>query len=383
MKLLYFLEEDNCKEGSKYWYLTELAAQCTAKRMVPDYISEKKMLEIKVDKDGNGHAFPCMGCRSFLAPYTDETGNPKFYGRFNAGVVTLNLVDLGLSANKDMDKFWELMEERTELCHRALQCRHKRLCGTSSSISPIHWQHGGLARLSNDDVIDKYLFGGYSSISLGYAGLYECCVAMTGKSHTDPEVTPFALEIMQFMNDKCAKWAAEENIGYSVYGTPIESTTYHFARKLKDRFGIIENVTDHDYITNSYHISVRENINAFDKLTFEAKFQSLSPGGAISYVEVPNLENNIDAVLAVIEHIYENIMYAELNTKSDYCQVCGWDREIEIKENEDGTLRWECPQCGNIDQAKMNVVRRTCGYLGSQFWNQGRTQEIQDRVLHL
>ena len=382
-KLLYVLEEDNITPDSKYWYLTELSAKCTAKRLVPDYISEKIMNETRLDANGDGHTYPCMGCRSFLAPWLDENGKVKFYGRFNQGVVTLNLVDIGLSANKDFDKFWELMEERTELCHKALRCRHERLLGTPSDISPLHWQYGGLARLKKGEPIDKLLFGGYSSISLGYAGLYECCVAMTGKSHTDPEVTPFALQIMQFMNDKCKQWKAEENIGYAVYGTPIESTTYHFARKLKERFGVIENVTDHDYITNSYHCNVREEIDAFNKLTFESQFQNLSSGGAISYVEVPNLENNIEAVLSVISHIYDNIMYAELNTKSDYCHICGWDREIEIKEAEDGRLYWECPQCGNTDQKKMNVARRTCGYIGSQFWNQGRTQEIRDRVLHL
>lgn len=382
-KILYMLQEDNINPDGKYYYLTELAAKCTAKRMVPDYISEKVMKTIKVDKDGVGYAYGCMGCRSFLAPYNDENGKPKFYGRFNQGVVTLNLVDVGLSANGDIDKFWELMEERTELCHRALRCRHERLLGTPSDISPIHWQHGGLSRLEKGEPIDKLLFGSYSSISLGYAGLCECCVAMTGKSHTDPSVTDFALDIMKFMNAKCEKWKDEENIGYAVYGSPIESTTYHFARKLKERFGIIKDVTDHDYITNSYHYSVRENVDAFTKLTFESQFQNLSSGGAISYVEVPNLEDNLDAVLAVIRHIYDHIMYAELNTKSDYCQVCGWDREIEIKEEDDGHLYWCCPNCGNRDQRKMNVTRRTCGYLGSQFWNQGRTQEIRERVLHL
>lgn len=382
-KLLYVLQKDNTTPDGKYWYLTKLAAKCTAKRLVPDYISEKKMLEIKVDSNG-GHCFPCMGCRSFLAPIIDpDTGKTKFYGRSNMGVVTINLPDVGLSANHDKNKFWEIFDERLELCHKALLCRYKRLIGTPSDISPIHWQYGGLARLKKGEPIDKYLVGGYCSISLGYAGLYECVVAMTGKSHMDPDNMDFALAIMKYMNDKCEKWKSEDNLGYSIYGSPIESTTYHFARTLKKRFGIVKDVTDHNYITNSYHYCVREKVDAFTKLTNESKFQTLSTGGAISYVEVPNMENNLDAVLAIIRHIYDHIMYAELNTKSDYCLVCGYDREILIKEKDDGTLYWECPNCGNTDQHKMNVVRRTCGYLGSQFWNQGRTQEIRDRVLHL
>ena len=382
-KLIYVLEEDNIHEDSKYWYLTEIAAQCTAKRMVPDYISEKKMKELKVDANGNGQCFPCMGCRSFLTPYIDpETGKPKYYGRFNQGVVTLNLVDVACSSGKDMDKFWKIFDERLELCRRALMLRHERLKGTPSDVAPILWQNGALARLKKGETIDKLLFGGYSTISLGYAGLCECVRYMTGKSHTDPSATPFALEVMQHLNDACAKWRAETNIDFSLYGTPLESTTYKFARCLQKRFGVIEGVTDRNYITNSYHIHVTENIDAFDKLTFESQFQALSPGGAISYVEVPNMQNNIEAVLAVMQHIYDNIMYAELNTKSDYCQKCGFDGEIKIVED-DGKLVWECPNCGNRDQNTLNVARRTCGYIGTQFWNQGRTQEIKERVLHL
>ena len=381
-KLIYVLEEDNIREGSKYWELTKLAAKCTAKRMVPDYISEKKMLELKVDKNGNGHCYPCMGCRSFLTPYVDENGNPKYYGRFNQGVVTVNLPDIALSSGGNIEKFWRIFDERMELCHRALLCRHERLKGTLSDAAPILWQYGACARLKKGEPIDKLLYGGYSTISLGYAGLYECVKYMTGKSHTDPSATPFALEIMQYMNTACKKWKEEHNIDFSLYGTPLESTTYKFAKCLQKRFGIIEGVTDKSYITNSYHVHVTEEINAFDKLKFEAQFQHLSPGGAISYVEVPNMQQNLEAVLQVMRFIYDNIIYAELNTKSDYCQVCGWDGEIEIVE-QDGKLIWRCPQCGNTDQDKMNVARRTCGYIGTQFWNQGRTQEIKDRVLHL
>ena len=381
-KLIYVLEEDNIREGSKYWELTKLAAKCTAKRMVPDYISEKKMKELKVDKNGNGQCYPCMGCRSFLTTYLDENGKPKYYGRFNQGVVTINLVDVACSSYKDMDKFWKILDERLELCRRALMLRHERLKGTPSDVAPILWQNGALARLKKGETIDKLLYGGYSTISLGYAGLCECVRYMTGKSHTDPSATPFALEVMQHLNDACAKWRAETNIDFSLYGTPLESTTYKFARCLQKRFGVIEGVTDRNYITNSYHIHVTENIDAFDKLTFESQFQALSPGGAISYVEVPNMQNNIPAVLEVMKFIYDNIMYAELNTKSDYCQVCGYDGEIKIVED-DGKLVWECPKCGNRDQNKLNVARRTCGYIGTQFWNQGRTAEIKDRVLHL
>ena len=381
-KLIYVLEEDNIREGSKYWELTKLAAKCTAKRMVPDYISEKKMKELKVDKNGNGQCYPCMGCRSFLTTYLDENGKPKYYGRFNQGVVTINLVDVACSSYKDMDKFWKIFDERLELCRRALMLRHERLKGTPSDVAPILWQNGALARLKKGETIDKLLYGGYSTISLGYAGLCECVRYMTGKSHTDPSATPFALEVMQHLNDACAKWRAETNIDFSLYGTPLESTTYKFARCLQKRFGVIEGVTDRNYITNSYHIHVTENIDAFDKLTFESQFQALSPGGAISYVEVPNMQNNIEAVLAVMQHIYDNIMYAELNTKSDYCQKCGFDGEIKIVED-DGKLVWECPNCGNRDQNTLNVARRTCGYIGTQFWNQGRTQEIKERVLHL
>ena len=381
-KLIYVLEEDNIREGTPYWYLTRLAAQCTAKRMVPDYISEKKMLELKVDKNGEGHCYTCMGCRSFLTPYVDENGKPKYYGRFNQGVVTINLVDVALSSGKDMEKFWKIFDERLELCHKALLCRHERLKGTLSDAAPILWQYGALARLQKGEPIDKLLYGGYSTISLGYAGLYECVKYMTGKSHTDPSATPFALDIMKRMNDACAKWKKESNIDFSLYGTPLESTTYKFAKGLQKRFGIIEGITDKGYITNSYHVHVTEPIDAFKKLEFEAQFQHLSPGGAISYVEVPDMQNNLDAVLEVMKFIYDHIIYAELNTKSDYCQVCGWDGEIEIKE-EDGKLIWKCPNCGNTDQDKMNVARRTCGYIGTQFWNQGRTQEIKDRVLHL
>lgn len=382
-KLVYVLEEDNIQEGSKYFYLTKLCAKCSAKRLVPDYVSEKKMLEYKVDKNGEGHCYPPMGCRSFLTPYIDSNGKPKYYGRFNCGVVTINLVDVALSANKDFKKFWEILEERLELCHRALQCRHQHLRGTISDVSPIHWQHGAIARLQKGETIDKLLYGGYCTISLGYAGLYECVLAMTGKSHTDKDAKPFALEVMQKLNDKCKEWKEEENIDYSVYGTPIESTTYKFAKALQKRFGIIEGVTDHDYITNSYHVNVREEIDAFTKLKFESDFQKLSPGGAISYVETSNLSNNIDAVIEVLKYIYDNIMYAELNIKSDYCQACGYDGEILIKQSESGRLYWECPNCGNKDQRKMNVARRTCGYIGSQFWNQGRTEEIKDRFVHL
>ena len=381
-KLIYVLEEDNIREGSKYWELTKLAAKCTAKRMVPDYISEKKMLELKVDKNGNGHCYPCMGCRSFLTPYVDENGNPKYYGRFNQGVVTVNLPDIALSSGGNIEKFWRIFDERMELCHRALLCRHERLKGTLSDAAPILWQYGACARLKKGEPIDKLLYGGYSTISLGYAGLYECVKYMTGKSHTDPSATPFALEIMQYMNTACKKWKEEHNIDFSLYGTPLESTTYKFAKCLQKRFGVIEGITDKGYITNSYHVHVTEPIDAFKKLEFEAQFQHLSPGGAISYVEVPDMQNNLDAVLEVMKFIYDHIIYAELNTKSDYCQVCGWDGEIEVVE-EDGKLIWKCPQCGNTDQDKMNVARRTCGYIGTQFWNQGRTQEIKDRVLHL
>ena len=381
-KLIYVLEEDNVREGTPYWYLTRLAAQCTAKRMVPDYISEKKMLELKVDKNGQGHCYTCMGCRSFLTPYVDENGKPKYYGRFNQGVVTINLVDVALSSSRNMDKFWQIFDERLELCHQALMCRHNRLKGTLSDAAPILWQYGALARLEKGEPIDKLLYGGYSTISLGYAGLYECVKYMTGKSHTDDAAKPFALQVMQHMNDACKTWKAEHNIDFSLYGTPLESTTYKFAKCLQKRFGIIPGITDKSYITNSYHVHVAEQIDAFTKLSFEADFQKLSPGGAISYVEVPNMQQNIDAVLEVMQYIYDNIMYAELNTKSDYCQVCGFDGEIEIQE-EDGKLVWVCPQCGNRDQNKMNVARRTCGYIGTQYWNQGRTQEIKDRVLHL
>ena len=381
-KLIYVLEEDNIHEDSKYWYLTELAAKCTAKRMVPDYISEKKMLELKVDKNGEGHCYPCMGCRSFLTPYVDENGQPKYYGRFNQGVVTVNLPDIALSSGGNIDKFWRIFDERMELCHRALLCRHERLKGTLSDAAPILWQYGACARLKKGEPIDRLLYGGYSTISLGYAGLYECVKYMTGKSHTDPSATPFALDIMNRLNAACKAWKAQHNIDFSLYGTPLESTTYKFAKCLQKRFGVIEGITDKGYITNSYHVHVTEPIDAFKKLEFEAQFQHLSPGGAISYVEVPDMQNNLDAVLEVMKFIYDHIIYAELNTKSDYCQVCGWDGEIEIVE-QDGKLIWRCPQCGNTDQDKMNVARRTCGYIGTQFWNQGRTQEIKDRVLHL
>ncbi len=398
-KLIYVLEEDNIHPDSKYWYLTKLAAECTAKRMVPDYISEKKMREYKLSKgetEGNGDVYPCMGCRSFLTP--DRSGNgydnvagaldydpskPKYYGRFNQGVVTINLVDVACSSERDMDRFWEILDERLELCHKALRCRHERLLGTPSDVAPILWQYGALARLKKGEKIDKLLYGGYSTISLGYAGLYEMCKYMTGKSHTDPAAKPFALAVMKRLNDACAKWKAAENIDYSIYGTPLESTTYKFAKCLQKRFGIIKDVTDHNYITNSYHVNVREHIDAFSKLKFESEFQKLSPGGAVSYVEVPNLQNNIEAVLSVMQFIYDNIMYAELNTKSDYCQVCGYDGQIQIVTDKNGKLVWECPNCGNRDQSKMNVARRTCGYIGTQFWNQGRTQEIKDRVMHL
>ncbi len=381
-KLVYVLEEQNIHEDSPYYYLTELAAKCTARRMVPDYISEKKMLELKVDKNGEGHCYTCMGCRSFLTPYVDENGKPKYYGRFNQGVVTINLVDVALSSGRDTAKFWEIFDERLELCHRALMCRHERLKGTRSDAAPILWQYGALARLKKGEPIDKLLFGGYSTISLGYAGLYECVKYMTGKSHTDPAATPFALDVMRHMNDACKKWKAEHNIDFSLYGTPLESTTYKFAKCLQKRFGIVPGITDKGYITNSYHIHVTEQTDAFSKLAFEAQFQALSPGGAISYVEVPNMQQNIEAVLQVMKFIYDNIMYAELNTKSDYCQECGYDGEIQIVE-EDGKLIWKCPKCGNTDQSKMNVARRTCGYIGTQYWNQGRTQEIKERVLHL
>ena len=382
-KLIYVLEEDNIHPGTPYYYLTELAAKCTAKRMVPDYISEKKMLELKVDKNGEGHCYTCMGCRSFLTPYVDpETGKPKYYGRFNQGVVTINLVDVALSSDGNFEKFWKIFDERLALCHRALQARHQRLMGTPSDAAPILWQYGALARLKKGEKIDKLLFGGYSTISLGYAGLYECVKYMTGKSHTDAGAKPFALSVMQHMNDKCNEWKKAENMDYSLYGTPLESTTYKFAKCLQKRFGIVEGITDKNYITNSYHVHVSEPIDAFTKLKFEADFQRLSPGGAISYVEVPNMQDNLEAVMSVLQFIYDNIMYAELNTKSDYCQVCGYDGEIKIVED-DGKLVWECPKCGNRDQNKLNVARRTCGYIGTQFWNQGRTQEIKDRVLHL
>lgn len=381
-KLVYVLEEDNITEDSKYWWLTKLCAKCSAKRLVPDYVSEKKMLELKKDKNGEGHCYPPMGCRSFLTPYITDDGFPKYYGRFNCGVVTLNLVDVALSANKNFETFWEILEERLELCHKALQFRHQHLRGTPSDVSPIHWQHGAIARLQKGETIDSLLYGGYCTISLGYAGLYECVLAMTGKSHTDKEAKDFALSVMQKLNDKCKEWKAVESIDYSVYGTPIESTTYKFATCLKKRFGIVEGVTDHDYITNSYHVCVREPIDAFTKLKFESEFQELSPGGMISYIETADLTHNIDAVLNVLKYIYDNIMYAELNTKSDYCQVCGFDGEIAIV-NDGDKLVWECPNCGNRDQKKMNVSRRTCGYIGSQFWNQGRTEEIKDRYVHL
>ena len=382
-KLIYVLEEDNIRPGTPYYYLTELAAKCTAKRMVPDYISEKKMLELKVDKNGEGHCYTCMGCRSFLTPYVDpETGKPKYYGRFNQGVVTINLVDVALSSGGNFEKFWKIFDERLALCHKALQARHQRLMGTPSDAAPILWQYGALARLKKGEKIDKLLFGGYSTISLGYAGLYECVKYMTGKSHTDAGAKPFALSVMQHMNDKCAEWKKAENMDYSLYGTPLESTTYKFAKCLQKRFGIVPGITDKNYITNSYHVHVSEPIDAFTKLKFESEFQKLSPGGAISYVEVPNMQDNLEAVISVLQFIYDNIMYAELNTKSDYCQCCGYDGEIKIVED-DGKLVWECPKCGNRDQNKLNVARRTCGYIGTQFWNQGRTQEIKDRVLHL
>ena len=382
-KLIYVLEEDNIRPGAPYYYLTELAAKCTAKRMVPDYISEKKMLELKVDKNGEGHCYTCMGCRSFLTPYVDpETGKPKYYGRFNQGVVTINLVDVALSSGGNFEKFWKIFDERLALCHRALQARHQRLLGTPSDAAPILWQYGALARLKKGEKIDKLLYGGYSTISLGYAGLYECVKYMTGKSHTDAGAKPFALSVMQHMNDKCNAWKKAENMDYSLYGTPLESTTYKFAKCLQKRFGIVPGITDKNYITNSYHVHVSEQIDAFTKLKFESEFQKLSPGGAISYVEVPNMQDNLEAVISVLQFIYDNIMYAELNTKSDYCQVCGYDGEIKIVED-DGKLVWECPKCGNRDQNKLNVARRTCGYIGTQFWNQGRTQEIKDRVLHL
>ena len=382
-KLIYVLEEDNIHEDSPYWYLSKLCAECTAKRLVPDYISEKKMLELKVDANGDGHCYTCMGCRSFLTPYLDSNGQPKYYGRFNQGVVTINLPDVGLSAKGDMKQFWKIFEDRLELCHRALQIRHERLTGTLSDASPIHWQYGALARLEKGETIDKLLHGGYSTISLGYAGLYECVKAMTGKSHTDPEAKDFALQVMQYMNDKCKQWKAAESIDYSLYGTPIESTTYKFAKCLQNRFGVIEGITDKGYITNSYHVHVTEEIDAFTKLSFESEFQALSPGGAISYIEVANLSDNIPAVLTVMKYIYDNIMYAELNTKSDYCQVCGWDKEIEIVEDERDKLIWRCPNCGNTDKSKMNIARRTCGYIGLNDWNQGRTQEIKERYVHL
>ena len=382
-KLIYVLEEDNIKEDSEYYYLTKLAAKCTAKRMVPDYISEKVMLKNKIDKNGDGHCYTCMGCRSFLTPYVDEDGKPKYYGRFNQGVVTVNLVDIGLSAHKDIDKFWEVFDERMELCHKALQCRHERLTGTLSDAAPILWQYGALLRLKKGETIDKYLHGGYSTLSLGYAGLWECVYSLIGKKLTEPEGEELGLAIMRKLNEYTAKWKAAENIDYSLYGTPLESTTYKFSKCLQKRFGIVPGVTDRNYITNSYHVHVTEPIDAFKKLELEAKFQTLSPGGAISYIEVPNMEGNIDAVLSVMKFIYENIMYAELNTKSDYCQECGYDGEIKIVSDEDGKLVWECPNCHSRDQSKMNVARRTCGYIGTQFWNQGRTQEIKERVMHL
>ena len=383
-KLIYVLEEDNITEGSKYWNLTKLAAKCTAKRMVPDYISEKIMKSLKVDKNGDGHCYTCMGCRSFLTPFVDpETQRAKYYGRFNQGVVTINLVDVACSSKGDMKSFWRIMDERLDLCKEALMCRHERLKGTPSDVAPILWQYGALARLKKGETLDKLLYGGYSTISLGYAGLCECVKYMTGKSHTDPEITPFALEIMQHLNDRCNEWKQQENMDFSLYGTPIESTTYKFSKCLQKRFGKIPGVTDKNYITNSYHVNVTEEIDAFEKLTFESQFQKLSPGGAISYVEVPNMQDNLDAVLTVMKHIYDHIMYAELNTKSDYCMECGYDGEIQIKEDEDGKLIWVCPSCGNTNQDKMSVARRTCGYIGTQFWNQGRTQEIKERVLHL
>lgn len=384
-KLIFVLEEDNIRPGTKYWYLTELAAKCTAKRMVPDYISEKKMLELKIDQDGNGNCYSCMGCRSFLTPYIDKLGNPKYYGRWNQGVVTINLVDVACTAcehGKGKEDFWKILEERLELCHKALQCRHKRLKGTVSDVAPILWQNGALARLEKGETIDEMLYGGYSTLSLGYAGLWECVFEVTGKKLIEPEGKIFGLEVMKKLNEACSKWREAENIHYSLYGTPIESTTYKFAKCLQRRFGIIEGVTDKSYITNSYHIHVTEPIDAFSKLKFESEFQELSPGGCISYIEVPNMQHNIDAVLQVIQFIYDNIMYAELNTKSDYCQICGFDGEIEIKEK-DSKLVWTCPQCGNQDQNKLNVARRTCGYIGTQFWNQGRTFEIKERVMHL
>lgn len=382
-KLIYVLEEDNIREGTKYWDITKLVAECTAKRMVPDYISEKKMLELKIDANGNGNCYPCMGCRSFLTPYVDENGAPKYYGRFNQGVVTLNLVDIACSSDGDEERFWKIFDERLELCREALMCRHERLLGTPSDVAPILWQYGALARLKKGETIDKLLYNGYSTISLGYAGLCECTRYMTGKSHTDPEATPFALSVMKHLNEACSRWAEETNIAFSLYGTPLESTTYKFSKCLQKRFGIIPGVTDRNYITNSYHIHVTEDIDAFSKLTFEAQFQKLSPGGAVSYVEVPNMQNNIEAVLAVMQHIYDNIMYAELNTKSDYCRECGFDGEIQIITDIHGKLVWQCPNCGNTDQDRMNVARRTCGYIGTQFWNQGRTQEIKERVMHL
>jgi ribonucleoside-triphosphate reductase len=382
-KLIYVLEEDNIKEDSKYWYLTKLSAKVTAKRMVPDYISEKKMLEYKIDKNGNGNCYACMGCRSFLTPYVDENGKPKYYGRFNQGVVTINLVDIACSSKKDMNAFWKIFDERMDLCHKALQARHNRLKGTTSDAAPILWQYGAIARLEKGEKIDKLLYGGYSTISLGYAGLWECVYYLSGEKLTTEEGTKLGLQIMEKLNEYTAKWKKAENIDYSLYGTPLESTTYKFAKRLQKRFGIIEGVTDKNYITNSYHVHVTEPMNAFDKLTFEAKFQKLSPGGAITYVEVPNMQDNIEAVLEVMKHIYENIMYAELNTKSDYCQECGYDGEIQIVKDEDGKLVWECPRCGNKDQSKLNVARRTCGYIGTQYWNQGRTEEIKERVLHL
>ena len=381
-KLIYVLENDNIFPNTKYYHLTKLAARCSAKRLVPDYISEKKMLEYKVDKNGEGHCFTCMGCRSFLTPYIDEKGNPKYYGRFNQGVVTINLVDVALSSGGDMDKFWSIFDERLNLCHKALRARHERLLGTPSDVAPILWQYGALARLKKGELIDKLLYGGYSTISLGYAGLYECVKYMTGQSHTKDSAKPFAIQVMQYMNDKCDEWKNKENIDYSIYGTPLESTTYKFAKSLQKRFGVIEGITDKSYITNSYHVHVSEQIDAFTKLKFESDFQKLSPGGAISYVEVPNMQDNIEAVMSVLSFIYENIMYAELNTKSDYCQACGYDGEMKIEENE-GKLEWVCPKCRNKDQNKLNVARRTCGYIGTQFWNQGRTQEIRDRVMHL
>ena len=381
-KLIYVLEEDNIRPDSKYWYLTELSARCTAKRMVPDYISEKVMLQNKIDKNGEGHCYTCMGCRSFLTPYVDEDGKPKYYGRFNQGVVTVNLPDIALSAERNEKRFWEIFDERMDLCHRALQCRHERLTGTLSDAAPILWQYGALTRLKKGEPIDKYLHGGYSTISLGYAGLWECVYAMTGKKLTEKEGEEFGLSVMRKLNEYTAKWKKEENIDYSLYGTPLESTTYKFAKGLQVRFGVIPGITDKNYITNSYHVHVTEDIDAFEKLELEAKFQALSPGGAISYVEVPNMQNNIEAVLHLMQFIYDNIMYAELNTKSDYCQICGYDGEIQIVED-DGKLVWECPNCKNRDQSKMNVARRTCGYIGTQYWNQGRTQEIRERVLHL